>query len=218
MPKIRIVVVDDHEVVRHGLRLSLGAEPDMVVVGEAATGEEAVKLTVARRPDVLLLDVKLQDVDGPEVCRWVVAEAPKTSVVMLTSYRNDAMVLRSLIAGAKGYVVKEVELTELKRMIRAVYRGHAVLDPSVAPHVIAAATSNGAVRAPEGGPKHVAGFADIDVAIVRHLAKGLTNKEIASLVHLSPYTVKDHLKKIASAFDARSRTEIVATALRAGLI
>lgn len=218
MAKIRIIIVDDHEVVRHGLRLSLAAEPDMVILGEARTGEEAVRLALARRPDVLLLDMKLEDVDGPEVCRRVLAKLPKTSVVMLTSYRHDAMVLRSLMAGAKGYVVKDVELAELKRMIRAVYRGHAVLDPSVAPHVIAAATYKGAGPLPDAGLQQVAGFSDTDVAIIRHLARGHTNKEIGAMVHLSPHTVKDHIEKISVAFEVRSRTEIVAAAMRAGLI
>lgn len=216
MTKIRIVVVDDHEVVRHGLRLSLELESDMQIVGEARTGEEAVKVALEQRPDVMLLDVRLDDIDGPEVCRRVRDVAPKTAVLMLTNYTHDAMVLRSLVAGAKGYVIKDVELSELKKMIRAVYRGNAVLDPRVAASVISTATTGSA--GPPSTSHHPIALGDLDLVIVRHVAKGLTNKQIAVAVHLSPHTIKDRLGKICGLLDVSSRTEIVAEALRRGLI
>jgi two-component system NarL family response regulator len=212
MAKIRIVVVDDQEMVRHGLRRALELEPDMEVVGEARTGEEAVRVARARRPDVMLLDIKLEDIDGPEVCRRVLATAPKIAVVMLTSHLQDGMILRSLMAGAKGYVLKNVELGELKRMIRSVYRGHSVLDPKVAAKVT---TAGPAQR--EVGLKQAA-LSERDLEIIRYLAKGLSNKQIAALVHRSPYTVKDRLEKIGAVLEVRSRTQIVAEALRTGLI
>jgi two-component system, NarL family, response regulator DevR len=221
MHKIRIVVVDDHEVVRHGLRLSIDSEPDMEVVDEARAGEEAVRVVVAARPDVVLLDVKLEDkdIDGPEVCRRVMAAVPKTAVLMLTSYLQDGVLLRSLVAGAKGYVVKDVELTELKRMIRLVYRGGSVLDPRATPRVIATATAGRARPAtPATVGDRAAALSDIDLSIIRYLSQGLTNKEIAARVHLSPYTVKDHLDKIREILDVRSRTEVVTKALSTGLI
>jgi two-component system, NarL family, response regulator DevR len=213
--KIRIVVVDDHEVVRHGLRLSLELEADMQVIGEARTGAEAVTVALAKRPDVMLLDVRLDDIDGAEVCRRVHEAAPKIAIVMLTSYTHDAMVLRSLVAGAKGYVIKDVELAELKKMIRAVYLGNSVLDPRIARSVISSATHGSSASATPGAGK---GLSTMDLAIVRHVAKGLTNREIAGLVHLSPHTIKDRLGKICDVLDVGSRTEIVAEALRRGLI
>jgi DNA-binding NarL/FixJ family response regulator len=214
MGRIRIVVVDDHEVVRHGVRRALEDEADMEVVGEARCGAEAVRLAEATHPDVMLLDVRLDDVDGPEVCRQVLTVAPKTAVVMLTSYLQDSAMLRSLTAGARGYVIKDVELDELRRTIRSVHRGHSVLDPKIAARVIASATAgNGKATA------HVPStFSEVDLAIIKHVARGLTNREIASHVHLSAHTVKDRLEKIGAALDVRSRTEIVAEALRAGLI
>jgi DNA-binding NarL/FixJ family response regulator len=217
MAKIRIVVVDDHEVVRHGLRRALELESDMEVAGEAQTGEEAVRVALATRPDVMLLDIKLEDIDGPEVCRRVLATAPKIAVVMLTSHVQDGMILRSLMAGAKGYVLKDVELGELKRIIRSVHRGHSVLDPKVAPKVIAAATSGESPATREAGLKR-ASLSELDIEIIRHLAKGLSNKEIAVLIHRSPHTVKDRLERIYALLEVRSRTEVVADALRTGLI
>ncbi|PYM17777.1 MAG: DNA-binding response regulator [Candidatus Rokuibacteriota bacterium] len=217
MSKIHIVVVDDHEIVRHGLRLSLELEADMEVVGEARTGTEAVKVALDRRPDVMLLDVRLEDVDGPEVCRRVHEVAPKIAILMLTNYMHDAMVLRSLVAGAKGYVIKDVELAELKKMIRAVHRGNAVLDPRIAPSVISSATNGGAAVPAACGAASMS-LSDSDLVIVRHVAKGLTNREIAGLVHLSPHTIKDRLSRICDTLEVGSRTEIVAEALRRGLI
>ena len=219
MPKIRIVVVDDHEVVRHGLRLSLELEPDMALIGEARTGEEALARVADGKPDVVLLDVRLEGADGPEVCRRILEVAPRTAVVMLTNYDQDGFVLRSLMAGAKGYVIKDVQLSELKKMIRSVYRGGSVLDPKVTGQVISTVAL--AVDAPvvrPGGPRQVTTLSDTDLTILRHLAEGLTDKQIAGRVHLSPHTVKDHLEKIRGVLDVGSRTEIVATALRRGLV
>jgi len=215
--KIRIGVVDDHEVVRRGLRAVLELEPDMEVVGDVRTGREAIRFAGEQRPDIMLVDVRLEDTDGPTVCEHVREVAPATVVVMLSSHHQDGMVLRSLAAGARGYVVKDVEIGELKRMIRAAYRGESVLDPVVAPDVIAAATADG------NGPnrtrvKNTLALSDIDIEIVRHLSRGLTNKEIGVLVHRSRHTVKDHVEKISATLEVHTRTEVVAAALRIGLI
>ena len=215
MKKIRIAVVDDHESVRQGLRAALQVESDMEVIADVGTGDGAVSVARRDRPDVMLLDVRLQETDGPSVCARVQEVAPKTAVVMLTSYGDNGMIVRSLAAGAKGYVLKDVELAQLKQMIRSVFRGNSVLDPKVATHVIAAAVGGRtpATRRPAG-----ATLSDVDTAIIRHLARGLTNKQIAAAIHRSPHTVKDRLEKIGAVLDVRSRTEIVAAALRTGLI
>jgi len=219
MDKIRLVIVDDHEMVRYGLRCSLEDEPDMVVLGEAGTGEEAVRLAHEHRPDVMLLDVKLGNMDGPEVCRRVLSVSPQIAVVMLTSYTQEGVVLQSLAAGAKGYVVKDIELAHLKSAIRSVYRGHTVLDPQITGSLISRVT--GQAPNPEGGqgvtrPSPV--LSELEVRIVRHLSEGHTIKEIAERVHLSPHTIKDRLEKIRGKLAVRSRTGIVAEAMKRGLI
>jgi DNA-binding NarL/FixJ family response regulator len=191
----------------------------MALIGEARTGEEALAMVAEGKPDVVLLDVRLEGADGPEVCRKILEVAPRTAVVMLTNYDQDGFVLRSLMAGAKGYVIKDVQLSELKKMIRSVYRGGSVLDPKVTGQVISTVAL--AVDAPvvrPGGPRQVTTLSDTDLTILRHLAEGLTDKQIAGRVHLSPHTVKDHLEKIRAVLDVGSRTEIVATALRRGLV
>ena len=219
MAQIRISVADDHQVVRHGLRLSLELEPDMVIVGEASNGMEAIQLAGDTQPDVMLLDVRLGDIDGPEVCRRVLVASPKTAVVMLTNYQQDELILRSLLAGAKGYVIKDVDLDELKKMIRSVYRGASVLDPKVTKQVISSAIRrNEAPRALDQLPGQPLTLSETDLAIVRYLSVGLTNKESRPRVNLSPYTVKDHVEKMCEMFGVGTRIELVVEALRRGLI
>jgi two-component system NarL family response regulator len=155
--------------------------------------------------------------EGPEVCTRVRSVAPKTAVVMLSAYLPDGLILRSLTAGAKGYLVKDVELDELKKTIRAVYRGNAVLDPRVAPHIIAAVAA-GEVGKRAGSRAQISALSETNMMIIRHLSRGLSNKEIAPLVHLSPHTVKDRVEQIRVALDARSRADIVGEAFRKGLL
>lgn len=220
MSVIRIALADDHQVVRHGLRLSLELEPDMVIVGEARSGAEAVGVAEDKRPDVMLLDVKFgDDLDGPEVCRRVLLASPKTAIVMLTNYQQDTLILRSLLAGAKGYVIKDVELEELKKMIRSVYHGAAVLDPKVTTQVISSVV--GRTPLPGSSPglvRQAISMSETDLSIIRFLSVGLTNKEIGARINLSPHTIKDHVEKISDILGVRSRIEIVAEALRRGLI
>jgi len=215
--RIRIGIIDGHEIVRRGLRAALEQEADMEIVADARTGQEAIRVAEQLRPDVMLVDVQLEDTDGPSVCERVRAVTAHTAVVMLTSYHQDGMVLRSLAAGARGYVIKDVGLGALKSMIRAVHRGECVLDPAVAPHVIAAAAGNG-VSGHQASVKKTLALSDIDLDVVRHLARGRTNKQIGALIHRSPHTVKDHVEKICAVLEVHSRTEVVAAALRIGLI
>ncbi len=219
MNKIRIVVVDDHEVVRVGLCESLASEPDMVVVGDARTGADAVRMAEEHQPDVMLVDVKLEDMDGPDVCRLVLTIAPEIAVVMLTGHTQEGFILRSLAAGAKGYLIKDVELAELKRAIRSVRRGLTVLDPKITGSLVARMTGSepGANRG-QLAATPTAVLSDLEVRIVRQLADGRTIRHIAERVHLSPYAIKDRLAKIRDKLGARSRTGIVVEALKRGLI
>ena len=219
VPPIRIAVVGGHEMVRVGLRHALETEPDMEVAGEAASGEAAVALARRERPDVMLLDVTLGEggMDGPAACRSVLEASPRTAVLVLTDCRQDAAALTTLTSGAAGHLPKSVALAELKRVVRAVHGGAAAPDPPAVPgRERSPMAAPPAAGAPAGGA--VARLTDLDLEIIRLLSQGLSNKEIGARVRLSPYTVKDHLKKIGSALSARSRTEIVARALRRGLV
>src|SRR5437879_12569979 len=163
--RINVAIVDDHEIVRAGPKQALEREADIAIIGEARTGNEAVHLAETLRPHVMLLDVKLEDIEGPEVCRRVLAASPGTAVVMLTSYCQDGIILKSLNAGAKGYLIKDVELAEDTRTIRAGHRGHSVLDPKAATRVIANATT-GNTGKPGATPS------EPDVRMMRYVASG----------------------------------------------
>jgi len=219
MSKIRILIADDHEIVRRGLRAALEPEPDLTVVGEAQSGRQALTQARELQPDIVLLDVKLGDIDGPEVCTRILQVSPRTTVIMLTNYSQDIVVFQSLAAGAKCYLLKDVGLGELRGTIRTAFRGGTVLDPRIATRVISKAMQRGG-KAPADGktPKPAGVLSASELTTIQHLASGLTNKEIGERLHLSAHTIKDRLEKIADTLGVRTRTEIVAEALRRGLI
>lgn len=219
MAKIRILIADDHEIVRQGLRAALEPEPDMIIVGEAQSGQQALTLAREQQPDVVLLDIKLGDMDGAEVCTKILQLRPRTTVVMLTNYSQDMLVLQSLRAGAKCYLLKDVPLEALRSTIRTAFRGGSVLDPRVASHVLSKAVQRGAPASPNSAGAGSPGpLSATDMITIQHLARGLTNREIGERLHLSEHTIKDRLEKISAILGVRSRTEIVAEAFRRGLI
>src|SRR6516225_12040536 len=134
---IRLLIIDDHEMVREGLKAMLTAEPDFDIVGDAANAEQAFELLEDLRPDVILLDVRLPGVSGIDVCRSVTERYPETAVIILTTFSDEALVAQSIHAGARGFIVKDIERFDLKRSIRAVARGEAVIDPKAAVAVLA---------------------------------------------------------------------------------
>jgi len=219
VPKIKILIADDHEIVRQGLRAALEPEPDMTIVGEAQSGRQALVLAREQQPDVVLLDVKLGDMEGTEVCARILQINPRTTVIMLTNYSQDVLVFQSLAAGAKCYLLKDVGLGELRGTIRTAFRGGTVLDPRVATQVLSKAMQRGAKTQPDGKAARGPGLLSAaELATIQLLAGGLTNKQIGEHLHLSSHTIKDRLEKIAATFGVRTRTEIVAEALRRGLI
>jgi DNA-binding NarL/FixJ family response regulator len=187
--------------VREGLKAILQAEADLEVVGETGLGAEVPKLVAARHPDVVLLDARLPDSSGPEVCRRLTESHPGIAVIILTTYTDDELVEDSIRAGARGYVVKDVERFGLKESIRAVHRGQAVLAPQVAGRVLDRARDQ---QPPTGG---VPSLNKSQVAILRLISRGYSNREIAAEVHLSENTVKTHLQEVFRKLGVRNRVE-----------
>ncbi|OGO43775.1 MAG: hypothetical protein A2Z04_04860 [Chloroflexi bacterium RBG_16_57_9] len=200
---IRILLVDDHNVVRQGLRSLLELQPDLQVVAAAGSGTEALKLIDAVRPDIVLLDLKLADINGAEVCRLAVAEHPELPVIILTAFSDDQEVLDCIDAGAKGYVLKDVDVFELTRTIRAIHRGESVLDPKVTRAVMQRARRNADVAEPQ------IVLTEQETSIIRLMATGLTNKEIGQRLFLSPNTIKFHISKIMRKLQVKRRAEVV---------
>jgi len=208
-PHIRLVIVDDHSIVREGLCSILNAEPDFQVVGEASNGEEALRVVERARPDVVLLDLKMPGAPGADVCRDITQKRPETAVIILTAFLDSDMIYRCIQAGAKGYVVKDVERADLKRKIRAAARGEGVLDEKAASPVLER------LRKGTAAPVQLT---EREVTILRLIAEGLTNKEIGAQLYLSEATVKDQLRKIMDKFGVEHRISAVIAASKQGLI
>lgn len=206
---LRIVIVDDHAVVRAGLRALLAGEPDLAVVAESGNGAEAVRLAQRHRPDVILMDVRLDvgpETDGIEATRRIVATVPGVRVVVLTSYDAQDVVLRAIEAGARGYVLKAGPPEELFRAVRAVAAGGMALAPEATERLA------GRVAGPEPA------LSERETEVVRLLAKGHNNRAIAAELFLSEATVKTHLVRIYRKLDTQNRVGTVAEAVRRGLI
>ena len=215
MGKIKILIADDHAVVREGTRQILEQEPDMDVVAEAADGEEAVRLAGSSRPDVAIIDIAMPKVDGIEATRQIKALYPALAVLILTAYDDDQFVFGLLEAGAAGYLLKSVRGREIVDAVRQVYAGESVLHPSIARKVLnrfAAAPGKSA----EQKPPEV--LTERETEVLRLAARGLSNQEIASELFLSLRTVQAHLGHIFNKLQVSSRTEAVVHALKEGWV
>jgi DNA-binding NarL/FixJ family response regulator len=200
--KIRVLVVDDHPMVRDGVVSSVRSQPDMEIVGEATSGQEAVVHFTGSRPDVTLMDLRLPDVSGNEAIEQIRAKFPNARFIVLTTYQGDVQAVRAFKAGAMAYLLKSSLRKELLSTIRAVHAGKKVIPPD-----IAAAMAS-----------HVADdeLSMRELQILRHVAEGLSNKLIADHLSLSPDTVKSHLANAMSKLNANDRTHAVTIAVKRG--
>lgn len=202
---IRVMLVDDHEVVRQGLRTLLESEDDLEVVVEAGTAEEAVARARTFEPDVVVMDVRLPDGNGVEACREIRAKLPDTQVLMLTSFSDDQALFDSIMAGAAGFVLKQVRGQELTDSVRRVGRGESILDPSVTERVLQR------IRHPEETTdERLARLTPTEQRILDMIADGLTNREIAESIHLAEKTVKNYVSGILSKLEVGRRVEAAA--------
>lgn len=211
--KISILIVDDHEVVRQGLKAYLDAQPDFVVVGEASSGEEAQKLAAEFLPDVVLMDLVMSGIGGVEATRKIKDLTPRTQIVVLTSYHQDEFIFPALQAGAISYVLKDVMMDDLVDAIRKAAQGEAVLHPRVAERVIQ--EINGAKRAVFNP------FTELttrEMEILRLIARGLSNSDIADELFISENTVKGHVSNILSKLHLADRTQAAVFAWEQGLV
>ena len=209
---IRIVLVDDHEMVRKGLRAFLDLEKGLLIVGEAGTMAEAVALVERLHPQMVLLDVKLPDASGMEACGRLLAVAPQLRVLVLTSYAEDATVVAAVQSGAHGYVLKDVRTDDLIRAIRTVAEGHSYLDPRITQQALH--WIRGSLR--PGAHQRMTPLSPQERLILPLLAEGKTNKEIAVQLRLSDKTVKNYLANIFDKLHMKRRTEVVAWYMKEG--
>jgi len=202
---IRVLICDDHEVVREGLRALLAGRRDMTVVAEAATVSEAVEAALRTEPDVAIMDVRLPDGSGVEACRSIREVLPATRVIMLTSYSDDAALYASIIAGAAGYLLKQTRGQALIEAIAGVAAGRALLDPDMTAKVLARVRTGRGDEDPA-----LATLTDQERRVLVHLAEGKTNREIGALLFLSEKTIKNYVSRILEKLGLHRRAEAAA--------
>ncbi len=205
---ISVLIVDDHSVVRQGLKMFLSLDDDLEIVGEAANGEEAVTMVKVSQPDVVLMDLLMPVMDGVKATQIIRREHPDTEVVALTSVLEDAMVVNAVRAGAIGYLLKDTEAQELCLAIKAAAAGQVQLSPQAAERLMRE------IRAPESPEK----LTERETDVLRLLAQGKANKEIAQELHIGETTVKTHVSNILMKLDVQSRTQAALFAARIGLV
>jgi DNA-binding NarL/FixJ family response regulator len=207
MDHIRLVIADDHPVVRAGLQEMLRSQPDFEIVGEASNGVEAVALVKQVQPDVVLMDLRMTLLDGAAATEEICAQQTKTAVLVLTSYEGNADILRAIEAGAMGYLLKDAKSEELFTAVRTVAQGKAVFAPTVATRLLHQ------VRKPSRGA-----LSAREVEVLALVARGASNKEIARALYLSEATVKSHLLHLFAKLAVSDRTAAVTAALERGLL
>jgi len=214
MARIKIVIADDHVLVREGTRELLDREPDLEVVGEAGDGEEAVRLVTKLKPDVAIVDIAMPKLNGIEATKQIKALRPGTAVLILTAYDNDQYIFALLEAGAAGYLLKNVRGQEVIEAVRAVHAGESVLHPVVARKVL----NRFVPSSREARDREVEELTDREMDVLKLAAKGLNNKDIAQELCLSVRTVQAHLGNIFGKLMVGSRTEAVVYGLKKGLL
>lgn len=209
---IRLLIIDDHEMVREGLKAMLVSEPDFTIVGDAANAEQALALIERSHPDIILLDIRLPGVSGIELCRTVTERYPETSVIILTTFSDENLVAQCIQAGARGFIVKDIERFDLKRSIRAVARGEAAIDTKAAVAVLAQLR-----RSPQSNSDpSPEPLSSQQLVILRLVAQGLSSREIATQLYLSENTVKGYVQEILHRLGVKNRTEAVMVAVKQG--
>ena len=222
MTKIRVLLADDQDIIRTGLTIILNHQSDIEVVGQAADGNEAVELAKHLKPDVILMDIKMPHLNGIQATRQIVTALPKTQIIILTTYDTDDWVFDGIRAGAIGYLLKDASGDNLAEAVRGALRGESQIDPTVARKVLREFQQLAQHRSPAPQPpveeEPLEQLTDREEEVLKLVAAGLANKEIAQQLSLSEGTVKNHISAILAKLHANDRTQAVLTALKRGLV
>jgi DNA-binding NarL/FixJ family response regulator len=216
-PRLRVLVADDQALVRGGLCMILESQPDILVVGEAEDGLQAVEKTRTEKPDVVLMDVRMPNLDGIAATRLICAATP-AKVLVLTTFDLDEYVYDALLAGASGFLLKDMHRTELVAAVRTVAAGEALLAPTVTRRLIADVLRQRATAAPPAAGHRLAALTPREVEILREVARGQSNAEIAAALFVTEHTVKTHVSNLLAKLGLRDRVQAVVLAYESGLV
>ena len=208
---VRLLITDDHSIVRKGIKALLATEKDMQVVGEAENGADAVEKSATLKPDVILMDLVMPEMDGIEATRRITTDQPGTKILVLTSFAADDKVFPAVKAGALGYLLKDSTPDQLLEAIRQVYKGEPSLEPSIARKVLQE------LSRPGQGKQTTEPLTERELDVLRLIAQGMSNKEIAAKIFVAEWTVRSHVSNILGKLHLASRTQAALYALRSGL-
>lgn len=217
MTKIRILIADDHRVVREGLAAILKSRNDMDVVGEAINGFEVIEKTKALKPDVILMDISMPQMNGVEATRAVRKISPEIGIVVLTMHDDDATIFELVRTGVHGYLLKDADSSEIVKAIQSIYKGESIIHPSIARKILGEFSQLGPEQVKKA-PRQMYNLSGREVDVLRRVAKGKTNKEIASELHLSEKTIKNHVRNIFHKMGVYDRTEAAMKGVQEGII
>jgi len=212
MERLRVLIADDHPLFRHGIRSLLNATTDFQVVGEATTGDEAIRLATAHQPDVIVMDIQMPNINGIEATRQIVRTSPQIRILIVTMFEDDASVFTAMRAGARGYVLKDAEKDDLLLALRAVGHGEAIFSPAIASRMI----DFFAALRPSTPPNAFPELTDREREILELIAEGKSNPEIAAQLVLTPGTVRNYVSNVFSKLQVADRTEAIMKARDAG--
>lgn len=217
MTKIRILIADDHRVVREGLAAILKSRSDMDVVGEAINGFEVIEKTKALKPDVILMDISMPQMNGVEATRAVRKISPEIGIVVLTMHDDDATIFELVRTGVHGYLLKDADSSEIVKAIQSIYKGESIIHPSIARKILGEFSQLGPEQVKKA-PRQMYNLSGREVDVLRRVAKGKTNKEIASELQLSEKTIKNHVRNIFHKMEVYDRTEAAMKGVQEGII
>ena len=211
--KIRILIADDHPLVRSGVRAFLNSVPDIEIVGEAGSGEEAIAEALKTQPDIILMDIQMPGLNGIEATRYILRDSPHIGMIMVTIYDDDDAVFAAMRAGARGYVLKGADQAEVLRAIQAVAKGEALFSPGIAQRLVKYFTTLSTITPSASFPE----LTERERQILNLIAQGLNNQQISDRLSLSPKTVRNHISNIFSKLQVADRTQAILRAREAGL-
>ena len=209
---IKVLIVDDQQLVRSGFRLLLGEEDDITIIGEAATGVEAVAAAEMHKPDVVMMDIRMPDMDGIEATKAIIGRHPETRILALTTFDDEPTVRAMLGAGASGFLLKDADPSTLIEAIHVLHRGDALLSPSVTRLLLSDVSAAGS------DTDRLQVLTEREVEVLREVGRGLSNAEIATALSMSPLTAKTHVSRLLKKLQLRDRVQLAITAYETGLI